>query len=541
MTLNAWETIVQKKQAEAAAKIPSAWRLRAEFTADISEKASANVLDVPRQCGLLSARQLDITENYDATALLEQIHSGRYTAVEVTEAFCIRAAIAQQVTRCLTETFFDRALERAKELDDYFQSTGKIRGPLHGLPISLKDCFNIQGIPSTIGYTSFIAHGPVKNNAAVVQILLDLGAVLYVKTNVPQGMLAGESHNYIFGRTLNPHRTNLSAGGSSGGEGALIAMRGSILGVGTDIAGSIRIPAICNGTYGLRPSIDRIPYSGQTDSARNGLSGIKSCAGPLATSIRDLGLFTQHIIDHDPWQYDSSAIFSPWRTIPTKPTLRLGVILEDPYFPILPPVLKTLTRAIQALKTAHHEIITLNNIPSLRETTLLAFRSFAMDPAHTAFSHIHASGEPPIPALSTTVLPNEIMPYEYVPHTLENLYELNAQRQAFREAFREIIYQNQLDVILLPGLQGTAPRHDRMGWVPYTVLANVLDYPAIVIPFGKANKSEDARYIRDVEYRREYDPEAIEGMPCAVQVMGRTMREEELVRDAGVIAAALGV
>ncbi|PWY89694.1 amidase [Aspergillus sclerotioniger CBS 115572] len=540
MEIQQWETIVKKKQVEAAAKIPLAWRLPAEFTANISEKASNNVLDVPRKCGLLSPRQLDITESYDATALLEQIHSGKFTSLEVAEAFCIRAAIAQQLTYCLTETFFDRALERAKELDDYLQSTGKVCGPLHGLPISLKDCFNIKGVPSTLGLTSFVAHGPVQNNSAVVRILLELGAVLYVKTNLPQGILAGESHNHIFGRTLNPHRSNLSAGGSSGGEGALIAMRGSILGVGTDIAGSVRIPAISNGTFALRPSIDRIPYGGQTDSARKGLSGIKSCAGPLATSVRDLGLFTKSVIDIDPWQFDSSAIFSTWRTVPVKPKLRLGFVLEDPHFPVLPPVLNTLTCAVTVLKEAGHEVINLD-IPSIRDATLLAFRTFAMDPASTALTHIKASGEPNIPALSTTILPNEGMPYEYVPHTLESLYDLNEQRETFRESFREVVLQNNIDAIIMPGLQGTAPPHDSMGWVPYTVLANVLDYPAVIIPYRKANKADDAKYLRDVNYRRAYLPDEIEGAPCAVQVLGRTMREEELLRDAVTIAEVLGV
>lgn len=100
MTVDSWKSIVQQKQASDAAKIPAAWRLSAEYT-DISEQKDASVIDVPRRCGLLSAKQLDITENHDATALLEKIHRQELTAYEVTEAFCIRAAIAQQVV-CLT-------------------------------------------------------------------------------------------------------------------------------------------------------------------------------------------------------------------------------------------------------------------------------------------------------------------------------------------------------------------------------------------------------------------------------------------------------
>jgi amidase len=99
MSLEPWQAIVQKKQAEASAKIPAGWRLPAHYTADISESVAKNVLFVPRDCGLLSPKQLEITEAYDATALLEKIHSGQVSAAAVVEAFCIRAAIAQQLVR----------------------------------------------------------------------------------------------------------------------------------------------------------------------------------------------------------------------------------------------------------------------------------------------------------------------------------------------------------------------------------------------------------------------------------------------------------
>ena len=91
-----WKTLVSKKQAEVFSQIPPAWRLPTEYT-DISEEDSNNVLDVPRRCGILSAKQLDITENHDATSLLEKIHGRELSAFEVTEAFCMRAAVAQQV------------------------------------------------------------------------------------------------------------------------------------------------------------------------------------------------------------------------------------------------------------------------------------------------------------------------------------------------------------------------------------------------------------------------------------------------------------
>ncbi|KAJ5437708.1 Amidase [Penicillium cf. griseofulvum] len=537
METESWEVLVHKKQLEDAAKIPTEWQVPEELI-NISETSGINVLDVPRQSGILSARQLDITEKYDATDLLAMIHRQELSAYEVTEAFCIRAAIAQQVTRCLTETFFERALQHAKDLDDILSKTGTLVGPLHGLPISFKDCFNIAGVPSTIGFTSFIKNGPLSSTSPAVQILVDLGAVLYVKTNVPQTMMAADSHNYVFGRTLNPHRSNLTAGGSTGGEGALIAMRGSVLGVGTDIAGSIRIPAICNGIYSLRPSADRIPYGGQTSSARRGLAGIKACAGPMATSVRDLELFMRLVTNADPWTLDSSAMFSPWRIVPHKSTLRLGLILEDSYFPLHPPVLRTLTRATEKLQAVGNEIVPLN-APFIRDACTLAFRMFSMDPAMTPFKHIAASGEPTIPALASTSLDHGYMPYGYAPLTLDGLYDLNEERNQLKEEFRKLIMGAKVDAIIMPGYQGTAQPHDLFGFVPYTVLWNVMDYPSCIIPHGRANKSADKAFIRDVNYKPPYVADDIEGAPCCVQLVGRNMHDEELLKVAELVAKTL--
>ena len=257
-------------------------------------------------------------------------------------------------------------------------------------------------------------------------------------------------------------------------------MRGSLLGMGTDIAGSIRIPAICNGTYAIRPSASRIPEAGQVSSARNGLSGIKSCAGPLATSTRDLELLLRCVVNSDPWEKDSNVIFSPWRRITHKPALRLGFILEDSHFPLHPPVLRTLTAATEKIKQAGHEIIPFT-VPSIKEACLLAFRSFSMDPASTPLKHISASGEPVIPALASTELPSEHLQYECAPMTLESLYDLNEQRGWYKEQFRKLFVENSLDGIVMAGYQGTAVPHDQYGFTPYTVLWNVV-YVCVVGP-----------------------------------------------------------
>ncbi|KAJ6177659.1 Amidase [Penicillium mononematosum] len=467
-----WEVLLYRKQLEDAAKIPTEWRIPEEL-ANLPETSGTNMLDVPRQSEILSARQLEITEKYDATDLLGKIHRQELSAYEVTEAFCIRAAIAQQV--------------RTKDPGEKLSKTGTSLGPLHGLPISFKDCFNIKGIPSTIGFASFIKNGPVSYTSLAVLVLLNLGAIPYVKTNVPQTMMAADSHNYVFGRTLNPHRPNLTA----------------------DIAGSIQIPAICNGIYALRPSADRIPYGGQTSSTRPGRAGIKACAGPLATSVRDLELFMKLVTNADPWQFDSSALFSPCRTVPPKTTLRLGLIQEDTNFPLHPPVLRTLTSAIEKLQAAGNEIVPLH-IPLIRNACTLAFRMFSMDPARTPFKHIAA-----------------------------RLYDLNEECNWIKEAFRTLITGAEVDAIIMPGYQGTAQPHDVFGFVPYIVFWNLMDYPSCIIPHGKANNAADQAFIRSVDYKPPYVADDIEGAPCSVHLVGRNMHDEELMKVAELVSKTL--
>jgi amidase len=187
---------------------------------------------------------------------------------------------------CLTEIFFEEAIERARQLDrERKVGPENVLPLLWGLPISLKDSFQVLGHDTWTGLGCYVDQ-PAQENSSLAAMLLDLGTVLYCKTNLSQSIMAADSDNNIFGRTLNPRNIALTAGGSTGGEGALIALQGSLLGVGTDICGSIRVPLVCNGIYGLRPSVGVVPHGGVRDLTVPGTDGVRSTAGPMATSIR---------------------------------------------------------------------------------------------------------------------------------------------------------------------------------------------------------------------------------------------------------------
>ncbi|KAK3672393.1 hypothetical protein LTR78_007700 [Recurvomyces mirabilis] len=362
----------RRKREQRSALIPAKWRL--------SEEAGRTlpVTSTPETCGRLSRREVEITSRYDAVELQSKIRTRELSAEETTLAFCKRAAIAQQVTNCLTEIFFEQALTRARGLDaEQAARPERPLRPLHGLPISLKDSFRIPGVDSTVGLICY-ANRPDTKYSELPQLLLDLGAVLFCKTNVPQTMMTADSDNNVFGRTLNPTNTSLTAGGSSGGEGALVAMRGSILGVGTDVAGSIRIPSICNGIYGFKPSADVIPWGDQADVVPMGIPGICPVAGPTATSARSCAFFMETIMRAEAWRYDASCLHLRWSGAMIPPQLKIGVVYNDGMFTPWPPIRRVLTESVAKLIKAGIEIVPIA-LPHVPEAVSTTYQLYSVD------------------------------------------------------------------------------------------------------------------------------------------------------------------
>ncbi|GJN68078.1 hypothetical protein PLICBS_002121 [Purpureocillium lilacinum] len=551
-----WQARGAAKRKQRDAAIPAAWRLSDEVLASLQmplESNANNVLDVPRRSGILSERELHITEGYDVRGLLAGLAGGEMTAVEVTAAFSKRAAVAQQVTNCLTEMYFADAEKRARELDA-MREGGRLAGPLHGLPISIKDSFQVAGSQATIGIVGFLDRTS-EANSALVEMLLGLGAVLYCKTNVPQTMMTCDSQNNVFGRTLNPLNTSLGAGGSSGGEGALVAMRGSPLGVGTDVGGSVRIPALCCGTYGFRPTTGRIPYGGQARCVTAGLKHIVACAGPLANDMDSMGIFLKTVIDARPWLHDATAVDVPWRDVSQDfagRKLRLGLLAEDPTYPLHPPVRKALAEAVRLLESAGHEVVRLTAEEcQTARAGQVAWQCFSLDDAPSRA--VDASGEPAIPSRVCTLERLRGVDMGFVADLppssgddsnggLKRLAALNVKRQEIEDRWRRVwVERGRLDGVVAPAAQNTAVEHDEFGIPPYTMLLNVLDYPACVIPFAKADESTEgeAFELASGQSGPQYRPERIRGAPCSIQVFTSTMRDEECFEVAKLVDACV--
>ncbi|USP74811.1 uncharacterized protein yc1106_02085 [Curvularia clavata] len=537
-----WELVSQRKKAEQNARIPAEWRLSMLPGPEVH-----NYTEIPRECGLLTKEELQITEQYDAVALAKVIREKQLKCLDVARAFCKRAAIAHQLTNCLTEIFFEDALKRASELDAHLASGKQPLGPLHGVPVSLKDTFKVRGYDASIGIAA-LCFKPATENSVLVDCLLNAGAVLYCKTNVPQTLMALDSHNNVFGRTINPLNTAVTAGGSSGGEGALLAMRGSILGVGTDVGGSIRIPAMCDGTFGIKPSWERIPYAGQEGGALPGASkiGIPASAGPLAHSMRDIDLFFSAVAAQKPWEKDPDVTPLSWPSFSLTPRkLRIGIVRRDGVIDPHPPISRLLDEVKTKLLNSGVEVVEMDITPLFSQCQSLANSLFGLEGGNAMFDLLESFNEPLSPWLSTRLKRKK-------PVDLAKAQQLHGKREKLRSEFLRIWKDEHgdIDAFICPVAPHPVPPIDAYNGVSYTSSFVLLDYPAGVVPvrrFGKKDMQGEMESTKplgswDKANRAlwtNFDRSIYLDTPLCVQVVAPRLQEEKLVLAMTAIDEAL--
>ena len=248
-----------------------------------------------------------------ARQLLDAMNSGTLTSEHVTRCFVARAMQVGEALGCNAEEPFEAAIAEAI-LRDEERRAGKLRGPLHGLPISIKDQANMKGCDSTCGLACRTFE-PKESDGVLVAVARAAGAIPFVRTNVPQLLMLPETFNAIWGTASNPYDLARTPGGSSGGEGALIGARGSPLGLGTDVGGSIRIPATMCGISGFKPTTDRLSYKG-IESPRvqrgSGQKEVRSCPGPMGRSVDDLELLMSVWCTPATYDADPTLPRMPW-------------------------------------------------------------------------------------------------------------------------------------------------------------------------------------------------------------------------------------
>ncbi|KAB8252014.1 amidase signature domain-containing protein [Aspergillus flavus] len=557
MTNTTYEQLGDLKRRSILGAIPAKWRLQNPIPQadELRDVTGAYIQQ------FLTPQEIEITET-DAAGITEQTTSGSWTAVEVAEAFCHRAALAHQLVNCLHEVFFDAAIEDAKRLDAYFAEHKKPIGPLHGLPISLKDQFHVKGVETTMGYVGWIGTFQGKKDdprratfeSELVKELRNLGAVLYCKTSVPATLMAGETVNNIISYTWNPKNRLLSSGGSSGGEGALIALKGSPGGFGTDIGGSIRIPAVFNGVFGIRPSSGRMPYEGAANSI-DGQNMILSVVGPLATTARSLTLLFKAVLSQQPWYHDPLVLELPWRadveertralirkSADGSPSLAFAIMRHDGMVRPHPPIARAVEIVEQTLKRLGHKVIEWK--PPAHQIGIDIFgRVCVADGGADIAHHLGLSGEPK--SLQCIV-------GEGIPHmSALEIAALNVEKRQYQKLYMD--YWNStaeitgtgrpVDGVICPCAPHAAVIPHKYAHVGYTAFVNLLDYTSVVFPVTQADKKVDVPepkddFLSEIDkiVHEQYDPEMYDGAPAGLQIVGRRLEEEKMLTLADYIS-----
>jgi len=291
-----------------------------------------------------------------ATQLVKAIQDKHISSLELLELYIKRYERLNPRINAIVAVDFDNARNRARAADEKL-SKGESWGPLHGLPMTVKDSLEVKGMPCTSGYPGLKDHMPTRN-ADVIDPLLEAGAIIFGKTNLPLFAMDFQSYNEVYGQTNNPWDVSRVPGGSSGGAAAALAAGLTGLEIGSDIAGSLRNPAHFCGVYSHKPTFDMISFRGHIppfpglfpgDYATGGDIAV---VGPLARSAEDLDLVIDIIAK------PQKPLHIAWRLALPKPRkeklkdYRIGVWLDDPDFPVDGAVLDCLQHLIDQLAKA---------------------------------------------------------------------------------------------------------------------------------------------------------------------------------------------
>jgi amidase len=389
----------------------------------------------------------------------------------------------------------------------------------------------------------------------MVRELRALGAILYCKTSVPHTLMSGETINNIIGYTWNPKNRNLCSGGSSGGEGALIGLKGSPAGFGTDIGGSIRIPAAFNGLFGIRPSGGRMPYHGMANSM-DGQSSVLSVVGPLATTIGSLTYVFKSILSHSPWLYDPLVVELPWREAQEKETqalissgkLTFGVLKTDGVVTPQPPVARAIQIVADTIGKLGQKVVEWKP-PSHKPGLDMTFKTWVYDGGADIHNAFALSGEPISKQISMTYGDKPFKQFSASDIAANNVVKREYQKEYmdYWNSTAELTESGRpVDAFIMPLAPYAAARPGRYLYYGYSSIINGLDYTAVTIPVTLADKSIDVadksfKALSDADQQAydDYDAEIYDGAHVSIQLVGRRFQEEKILTLAAYISGAL--
>ncbi len=485
-----------------------------------------------------------------ATTLCDLLARGEVSSRQVVDAHLDRIATLDPTLRAFTQVFVAEARAEADVRDDE-RRRGISRGLLHGLPVTLKECFDLAGLPTTLGVRGRLSHR-ASRDAVMATMLRESGAVLLGRTNLSQTMLFAESRNPIYGQTANPFSLAHSSGGSSGGEASAVAAGLSPLGVGTDIGGSIRTPASFTGIVGFKPTLDRLPSRGQ-GTVLKGQEAVRSQGGPLARTVADLDLFFRAMDPARMSALDPKVAPVPWRPLGSIPVrgLRVGYYANDGVLPVSASIARGIEVARSALSAAGCQTVpfTPPDVASLFDQYLAAMS------ADGGEGLIEALRDDPVdptlaPLLSLARVPDAVrkgmasaarlagqgslarMLDSMGAKTVRAFWgHIDALRQ-YRVELLDMMDAVGVDVILCPAYATPALPHgmSRNFTAASTpaLLYNAVQFPGGVVPVTKVRTDETKRSSPHglVERHAAKVDAQSAGLPVGVQIVARPWQDE---------------
>ncbi|KFU96312.1 Vitamin D3 hydroxylase-associated protein, partial [Chaetura pelagica] len=491
--------------------------------------------------------------------LVEKLKEGSLSPESVLYSYIGKVSEALEVTRemnCVID-FIHGCEDQLQKL-----KMQKEKGPLYGVPVSIKDHVNCKGHVSSGGMVKFL--GQVQEeDSVIVQVLKSQGAIPFVKTNIPQTMINYDCSNPIFGQTLNPLNPQKSPGGSSGGEGALIAGGGSILGIGSDVAGSIRLPSSFCGLCGLKPTGNRLRYIPKSAFFYPQFAEVAKCPpkcvgmlGPMARDVDSLALCMRALLCQEMFRLDPTVPPLPFdeEVYTSSEPLRIGYYEGDGYFQPSPSMKRAIQQTRKLLQDAGHtlvpfappkidyvvdELFTRGIFSDGASHLVDCFKGDIVDPNLKSQFNTYR-----LPALVKRILAVVLKPivsvWTCVVYAIGSLHGWEVSMEAYCTEFIAKWRKQRLDVVLCPML-GPAFNHGYAGKLfaatSYTNLYNVLDFPAGVVPVSTVTRADEEELKH---YQGHYgDPwdkrlkEAVVGavgLPVAVQCVALPWQEELCLR-----------
>ena len=434
-----------------------------------------------------------------AAELARLIRTKAISSEELVRAHVRRILEVNRALNAVCQLDEKSALKSARAADAAL-ARGDKPGPLHGVPMTIKDSFDTQGIISTGGTSGRAKYIP-SHDATAVARLRAAGAIILGKTNTPELTISYETENLIYGRTNNPYDLTRTPGGSSGGAAAIVAVGGSPLELGSDTAGSIRIPAHFCGIAGLKPTYGRVSRAGHIIPP-GGVVGRQTHIGPLARFVEDLALALSIISGPDPEDPDVVPVIPADHTKIDVQSLRVGYFADDGKTTVAPALRQSLQTVVAALTS-----------DGLKTTEARPdFFAAALEISGPLNDGDGGDYYRQLLRRYGTTNPHPATAY-FLQNTRNGVISGRKYSDVLLDwgALREsaLKFMMQFDLLICPPCTGIAPKHGQSGSLNYmnASLFNLLGWPAAVVRVGKSP----------------------EGLPIGMQIVGRPWREDQVL------------